>query len=385
MKSRFRLVLPLTVAAVSLGLAGQVAAAGITGKLAERAREQSQQQASEPRRESRPASQPSRPASQPSRPASQPSRPASQLQSRPAQRPADSRASQGASRSEQRTERTQRSPQGAQVERRDRNAGSAGRTSRPAAAASPNAVADQPRRPGSSATAAGNASGNANRDRGVAGSLIQRQYQDSDNRDRDRDRDRGNNDRDRDNNGRDWDRDRDDRRDGWRDRDRRRTVHVIHHLPSGYRDYSWNGSRYYYHGGHWYRPYGSSYMTVTVPIGFFVGTLPGSYTSVWMGGTRYYYSDYQYYVYEPARRGYVVVQSPYGEEEEDAWLEDDLYVYPAQGQSEQQQADDRYECHRWAVDETGYDPVDDEYDAALREDYLRALTACLTGRGYTVR
>ena len=89
---------------------------------------------------------------------------------------------------------------------------------------------------------------------------------------------------------------------------------------------------------------------------------------------------------EPARRGYVVVQSPYGEEEEEvARLDEDLYVYPAQGQSEQQQADDRYECHRWAVDETGYDPIDDEYDAALREDYLRALTACLTGRGYTVR
>src|SRR5690606_34225923 len=235
------------------------------------------------------------------------------------QRPADSRASQGAARSEPRTERTQRSPQ---VERRDGTSGSAGRPSRPAAAASPNAVADQPRRPGSPATAAGTASGNRDSDRGVAGSLIQRQYQDSDNRDRDRDRG---------NNGRDWDRDhnanrdRDDRRDSWRDRDRRRTVHVIHHLPSGYRDYSWNGSRYYYHGGHWYQPYGSSYLSVTVPIGFFVGTLPGSYTSAWIGGTPYYYSDYQYYVFAPARRGYVVVQSPYGEEEEEvARLDENL-------------------------------------------------------------
>ena len=86
----------------------------------------------------------------------------------------------------------------------------------------------------------------------------------------------------------------------------------------------------------------------------------------------------------------MVVRSPYGDDydyaagdaEEPA---QDLYIYPAQGQSEQQQADDRYECHRWAVSETDYDPIDDEYDADLREDYLRALTACLTGRGYTVR
>ena len=161
---------------------------------------------------------------------------------------------------------------------------------------------------------------------------------------------------------------------------------MIHHLPAGYRDYAWNGTRYYYHDGFWYRPYGSSYVSVTVPHGFFVTTLPGSYTSVWVGGTRYYYSDDHYYTYEPVRRGYVVVPSPYDDEDaEDTRLDQDLYVYPAEGQSEQQQADDRYECHRWAVDETGYDPIDDEYDANLRQDYLRALTACLTGRGYTVR
>jgi len=64
---------------------------------------------------------------------------------------------------------------------------------------------------------------------------------------------------------------------------------------------------------------------------------------------------------------------------------EDLYIYPAQGQSEQQQADDRYECHRWAVDETGYDPTESDYDADRRVEHLRAMTACLTGRGYSVR
>jgi hypothetical protein len=200
--------------------------------------------------------------------------------------------------------------------------------------------------------------------------------------------------RDNDRNGRDWDRDRSDRRSTWRDRDGRyhRHVHVVHRLPYGYRDYLWNGSRYYYWDGYWYQPYGTSFISVGIPYGLFVTTLPGAYTSVWIGGTRYYYSDYHYYTYEPARRGYVVVRSPYGDDyvyddrdDVDSRLDDDLYIYPAQGQSEQQQADDRYDCHRWAVSETGYDPIDDEYDADLREDYLRAITACLTGRGYTVR
>jgi hypothetical protein len=160
---------------------------------------------------------------------------------------------------------------------------------------------------------------------------------------------------------------------------------VIERLPPGYRNYYWNGNRYYSYGGRWYRPYGSTYISIGIPFGLFVTTLPGYYTSFWFGGTRYFYSDHTYYVYEPERRGYVVTRSPYGDDEdEDNKLGDDLFVYPAHGQSEQQQADDRYECHRWAVDQAHYDPLDDDYDAGQRADYQRAMTACLTGRGYTV-
>jgi len=35
----------------------------------------------------------------------------------------------------------------------------------------------------------------------------------------------------------------------------------------------------------------------------------------------------------------------------------DIYVYPAKGQSEKQQARDQQECHDWAVKQTGVDPV----------------------------
>ncbi len=35
----------------------------------------------------------------------------------------------------------------------------------------------------------------------------------------------------------------------------------------------------------------------------------------------------------------------------------DIAVYPAQGQSEQQLRRDRYECHAWAVRQSGFDPA----------------------------
>jgi hypothetical protein len=68
-----------------------------------------------------------------------------------------------------------------------------------------------------------------------------------------------------------------------------------------------------------------------------------------------------------------------------------IYVYPKNGQSAEQQATDRYECHRWAVNETGFDPtqplggVAPEQSTDMRASYSRAITACLEGRGYSVK
>ena len=69
-----------------------------------------------------------------------------------------------------------------------------------------------------------------------------------------------------------------------------------------------------------------------------------------------------------------------------------IFVYPRQGQSEELQAKDRYECHSWAVSQTGYDPTQpsagDMPEAQrnqMRADYNRAQGACLDGRGYTMR
>jgi Glycine zipper len=35
----------------------------------------------------------------------------------------------------------------------------------------------------------------------------------------------------------------------------------------------------------------------------------------------------------------------------------DMFIYPAKGQSQAQQNRDRYECHSWAVQQTGFDPT----------------------------
>jgi hypothetical protein len=62
-----------------------------------------------------------------------------------------------------------------------------------------------------------------------------------------------------------------------------------------------------------------------------------------------------------------------------------LYVYPAAGQTAEQTADDRYQCHVWAVDQSGYDPT---LGAGKRDDaesYSRAFTACMEGRNYVVK
>ena len=72
-----------------------------------------------------------------------------------------------------------------------------------------------------------------------------------------------------------------------------------------------------------------------------------------------------------------------------------IFVYPRQGQSEEQQAKDRYECHSWAVSQTWREPrkvsmeewsfIIKSLPEAQRADYRRAESACLDGRGYTVR
>lgn len=159
------------------------------------------------------------------------------------------------------------------------------------------------------------------------------------------------------------------------------------HVVVPYRD-----TRYYFHGGVWYRPSGPRFVVVAPPIGLSISLLPPYYTTVWVGGVPYYYADGVYYNWRPMDRSYVVVDPP---RETDVValppVPEELFIYPKQGQSEQLQAKDRYECHRWAVDQTDFDPtqagggVPAGDTAAKRADYQRATKACLEARGYSVR
>lgn len=153
------------------------------------------------------------------------------------------------------------------------------------------------------------------------------------------------------------------------------------------------GGRYWYAGGVWYAPYGPRWVVVGPPIGFFAPVLPPFYTTLWFGGVPYYYANDTYYVYRGPAQGYEVVAPPPTAADNvppDAApaAASEFYIYPRSGQDDAQQSKDRYECHRWAADQTGFDPTQPAAAGAtqdLRPAYRRAIVACLEGRGYTVK
>ena len=169
---------------------------------------------------------------------------------------------------------------------------------------------------------------------------------------------------------------------------------VIPSLPDGYRHYRYDGQTYFFHGGVWYEPRGPRFVVVRPPVGLFIDVLPPFYTTLWFGGIPYYYADDVYYLWRPELNGYVVVNPPEGDDVDRspaAAAGDDLYIYPKNGQSQAQQAADRYECHNWARSQTGFDPTEPHGGVPASEtgqrraDYQRAMTACLEARGYSVR
>jgi hypothetical protein len=163
-------------------------------------------------------------------------------------------------------------------------------------------------------------------------------------------------------------------------------------LPPAHRVVPHRGTKYYFHDGAWYRPSGSRFVVVLPPVGVVIPFLPPYYTTIWVGSVPYYYAGGVYYTWRPEERVYVVSDPPpEAEISEQAAMPDQLYVYPTRGQSEQQQATDRYQCHRWATDQTGFDPtqpgggVPEAQHVARRADYQRAMKACLEARGYSVQ
>jgi hypothetical protein len=116
----------------------------------------------------------------------------------------------------------------------------------------------------------------------------------------------------------------------------------------------------------------------------------------------YYYYNNAYYLYDPSYNGYVATDPPPVEGEGTAAATatpdnnvvsgsavtgggaSDIYVYPRNGQTDEQTANDRFECHKWAVSQTGFDPTRST-NQGTADDYRRAMGACLDARGYSVK
>ncbi len=171
---------------------------------------------------------------------------------------------------------------------------------------------------------------------------------------------------------------------------------VVAELPRGANRVRFGAARYWYAGGVWYEATGPRFLVVAPPVGVVVEVLPPYFTTVRFGAEQYYYANDTYYLFNPRERAFQVVEPPAGIEAgappaAASAAADNLFVYPRNGQSPEQQATDRYECHRWAADQTGFDPtragggVAPAAEAPKRGDYARANSACLEGRGYTVR
>lgn len=158
----------------------------------------------------------------------------------------------------------------------------------------------------------------------------------------------------------------------------------------GYGGWGWRG----YYGG-WGWGWGG------LGLGLYFAALPPLYATYWWGGIPYYYANNTYYVYDgnvgqyetvappPELQNQVVAQGPPGQAAGSGQaVGTDLMTYPANGQTAEQQAKDKYECHHWAATQTGFDPTQGATESATpgkRSDYMRAQAACLEGRGYTVK
>lgn len=171
-----------------------------------------------------------------------------------------------------------------------------------------------------------------------------------------------------------------------------REGYIVKSLPGQRRPIHYRGKNYFFVSGIWHISSGSHLVVVRPPLGIIVPILPPFYTTVWFHSTPYYYANDIYYVWRPDVNGYEVTVPPTTEGEPGvSYLADEVFAYPKNKQSEEQQADDRYACHRWGVDKTGYDPTQPPENLSVtalsqqRENYNRAMKTCLEGKGYSVR
>jgi hypothetical protein len=176
---------------------------------------------------------------------------------------------------------------------------------------------------------------------------------------------------------------------GWGPGPQYRPGQVIDRFPGQNYRVPYRGQDYYYSGGYWYRPQGPQYVVVNPPRGVRVRYLPDYAQRMWIGSSVFFTAAGTYYQWADNTQEYVVVNPPV-----DASIPQpaptltsyDVAAYPAQGQSPQQIAQDQYECRRWAVEQSRFDPASATYAPApeVVSVYRQSLAACFASRGYTV-
>ncbi len=185
--------------------------------------------------------------------------------------------------------------------------------------------------------------------------------------------------------------------DGWGSGPRYRPGYQIDRMPGGYSRVPWHGSDYYYSGGYWYRPQGPRYIVVAPPRGARVRYLPDYAQQVWLGSALFFLAAGTYYTYEQSTQEYVVAEPPqnvepvYGPETMPPPQQPsnpyDVIAYPANGQTQQQVEQDRYDCYRYAVQQSNFDPASATYQPApeVVGIFRQAMAGCYASRGYSVQ
>lgn len=183
----------------------------------------------------------------------------------------------------------------------------------------------------------------------------------------------------------------DGRGNGWGPGPQYRPGHAIDRVPGGYSRIPYRGQDFYYSQGYWYRPQGPRYVVVTPPYGVRVSRLPSYSQEVWAGSSLLFLAAGTYYAYQPDTQDYVVVNPPQNDAGYQAPAEQqsngyDPVAYPQNGQSPQQVELDRYQCYRWAAEQSGFDPANfsGQPPPDVVDLYRRSMGACLAGRGYSV-
>jgi hypothetical protein len=164
--------------------------------------------------------------------------------------------------------------------------------------------------------------------------------------------------------------------------------HGAYGRPGGYYGHGYSTGGYwrggYWRGGYWPRAY------YGLGFSWFLPVLPLAYATYWYGGLPYYYANDVYYTYDPSYDGYVATDPPpiadsssgadgsAAPSSNGGPLPGQIFMYPKNGQSAEQQATDKAECQQWASQQAGQ-------AAQNPGDYQRAMSACAEGRGYSVQ